>query len=140
MTEITLRSASWETDEASLRAIRTQVFVVEQNVAPELEWEGDDHLFEHIIAYDNGHAVGTGRVDASGRIGRMAVLREARGRGIGEALLQALLERARERGLSSAHLHAQCHAQAFYARSGFVPYGEIFDEAGIDHIAMRCTL
>lgn len=123
-----------------LRAVREAVFVREQQVPLELELDAADPLCAHVVARDaGGDPIGTGRLDAGGRIGRMAVLAGWRGRGVGAALLQALLCIARERGLKEVVLHAQASAITFYARHGFVPVGERFHEAGIEHQSMRLT-
>lgn len=126
---------------AELHRVRAAVFVVEQQVPAELETDALDAQCRHVVARDpRGQAIGTGRLDAQGRIGRMAVLRDWRGAGVGAAMLQALLREARAQGCTAATLHAQVAAQAFYARHGFVACGARFFEAGIEHQAMRRAL
>ena len=126
---------------AELRAVRETVFVHEQQVPPELERDALDPLCWHVIARDGaGRPIGTGRLTPERRIGRMAVLAEWRGRGVGDALLAALLDQARKLGWPIVSLNAQVSAEAFYARQGFVPYGERFREAGIEHQSMRRAL
>lgn len=121
-----------------LRAVREPVFVQEQQVPLELEWDELDPLCVHVIARDTaGRPIGTGRLTPEHKIGRMAVLPEWRGRGVGDALLLALIEQAVQRRWPELHLHAQVSAQGFYAKHGFVPYGERFMEAGIEHQSMR---
>ncbi|NZA25942.1 GNAT family N-acetyltransferase [Luteimonas sp. SJ-92] len=123
---------------ADLRAVREAVFVREQRVPRELELDAADAACAHVLARDaGGRPIGTGRMRPDGRIGRMAVLPEWRGRGVGTALLQALLRVARERGQREVALDAQVGAIDFYLRHGFVPHGERFREAGIEHQAMR---
>ncbi|MCE7031255.1 GNAT family N-acetyltransferase [Lysobacter sp. GX 14042] len=123
---------------AQLQAVRHPVFVDEQQVPAELEWDELDPLSQHVLALDaEGRPVGTGRLTPKRTIGRMAVLREWRGRGVGEALLGALVERARQSGWPDVTLAAQTHATGFYARAGFLPEGGHFDDAGIDHLLMR---
>jgi predicted GNAT family N-acyltransferase len=143
-TEIRLRTADWGSDEGLLHRIRQQVFVHEQGVDPDLEWDGKDALCVHVIAYAGEDikrdAVGTGRLMPDGKIGRMAVLREFRGRGIGGRILLALMDEARARGLQTTYLHAQTHALEFYERFGFIAVGEEFQEAGIPHRKMSCNL
>ena len=120
------------------RPVRHTVFVVEQGVPPELEWDGLDHLCVHALAIDpHGRVLGTGRLLPNGRVGRMAVLGSWRRRGVGTRLLQALLREQRARGWPAAHLHAQLAAADFYVRQGFQCAGEPFDEAGIPHVLMR---
>jgi predicted GNAT family N-acyltransferase len=136
-----VRSAEWVADAATLRAIRAEVFVEEQGVAPELEWDDEDEHAWHVLAMNpDGTMVGTGRLLRDGHIGRMAVLRPWRGVGVGAALLAELLRVAQALGLNDLVLHAQTHAIGFYARYGFEPEGETFIEAGIPHRTMRRRL
>ena len=122
-------------------AVRVEVFVREQGVPPELERDEEDRAATHVLARDpSGTAIGTGRITASGRIGRMAVRRGWRGRGVGDAMLRALLDHARASGLAEVRLHAQAPAIGFYAARGFVPSGGRFQEAGIEHQAMWMPL
>lgn len=124
-----------------LRQVRETVFVQEQQVPIEEEWDALDPLCHHVIARDDaGHPIGTGRLTPERKIGRMAVLRDWRGRGVGDALLLALIQAARQQQWPEVSLHAQVSAEAFYARHGFVPYGERFREAGIEHQSMRRRL
>jgi len=126
---------------ASLRSVREAVFVQEQQVPAEIELDAHDPLCQHVLALDaEDRPIGTGRLTPDGRIGRMAVLAGWRGRGVGEALLDALIERARQLGWRELSLHAQASAIGFYARRGFLPFGERFVEAGIDHQSMRLLL
>ncbi|MGY0559374.1 GNAT family N-acetyltransferase [Luteimonas sp. A277] len=125
----------------ALRAVRDVVFIHEQQVPPELEHDPADPQHVHALARDaQGQPIGTGRISPSGRIGRMAVLAEWRGHGVGNALLRALLVHARARAMPEASLHAQASAIDFYARHGFIACGERFQEAGIEHQAMRRML
>ena len=124
-----------------LRAVRDQVFVIEQNVPEELEHDARDPLCTHVIArLQDGTPIGTGRLTTDRHIGRMAVLAAWRGRGVGDALLLALVEQVRLRGWHDVHLNAQVSALGFYERHGFHAEGERFMEAGIEHQAMRRTL
>jgi predicted GNAT family N-acyltransferase len=139
MTEgVEVRLADWETEEALVRGIRTRVFVREQDVPPEIEWDGRDADAVQLLALDHrGDAIGTARLLPDGQIGRMAVLPERRGFGIGRALLDAAVAAARERGDYAVWLNAQTHAEPFYAAAGFRPVGATFDEAGIPHQRME---
>ena len=124
-----------------LRAVRETVFVQEQQVPIEEEWDALDPLCRHVIARDqNRLPIGTGRLTPERRIGRMAVLTEWRGQGVGEAMLAALIEQARNLGWPTVSLNAQVSAEDFYARHGFIPHGERFYEAGIEHQSMRRAL
>lgn len=135
---VRVKLGDWPTQKEEARAIRYDVFVVEQNVPVELEWDDMDAACVHAVAYDaQGQAVGTGRLLPDGHIGRMAVRNEARGSGVGAAILQALMKQAKERGDAAVMLNAQTHAAPFYRRFGFVQEGEEFMEAGIPHIQMR---
>lgn len=133
-----VRAADPIVDSDALRAVRTAVFVQEQGVAPEIEHDALDPACFHVLAEDaGGRAIGTGRLTPEHRIGRMAVLRGWRGRGVGAALLHGLLREAQARGWNEIVLHAQVDAIPFYRRHGFVASGERFEEAGIAHQAMR---
>ncbi len=124
-----------------LLRVRETVFVREQHVPLDLERDALDPLCRHVLARDDaGQPIGTGRLTPEHRVGRMAVLREWRGRGVGDALLAALLDQARQQRWPELTLNAQVDAERFYARHGFVPYGPRFREAGIEHQAMRRRL
>jgi predicted GNAT family N-acyltransferase len=136
-----IRLAEWTRDESRLKAIRHQVFVVEQQVPEDLEWDGIDAGCRHALAEDpNGNAIGCGRLLPDGHIGRMAVDVNWRGQGVGTALLERLIELARELGYPRLMLNAQVQAMAFYARHGFTPCGPAFEEAGIAHRSMARSL
>ncbi len=125
----------------ALRAVREPVFVQEQQVPLALEWDELDPLCVHVLARDAaGAPIGTGRLTPERTIGRMAVLREWRGHGVGDALLQALIDEAAKRRWPEVSLHAQVSAIGFYARHGFVPYDVRYMEAGIEHQNMRRRL
>jgi len=127
--------------ESDLRLVRDRVFIHEQQVPADLERDALDPQCMHVLARDaDGQAIGTGRLTPDHRIGRMAVLRAWRGRGVGNAMLLALMQQARERGWREVSLHAQASAIEFYLRHGFVPEGERFFEAGIEHQSMRRML
>jgi predicted GNAT family N-acyltransferase len=133
--------ADYAADFKDLRAVREPVFVQEQQVPIEEEWDELDPECEHVIARDADHRpIGTGRLTPRHKIGRMAVLREWRGKGVGEALLLALLARARALGLREVSLNAQVGALGFYEKFGFAGFGDRFHEAGIEHQAMRLEL
>jgi predicted GNAT family N-acyltransferase len=127
----------WTTTGSAIRAIRETVFIHEQGVPVELEWDGLDSACAHVLAWNNrGEAIGTARMQQNGTIGRMAVLKDWRGRGVGRALLRTLLDLAARRGLSRVTLSAQTHALGFYERAGFDVVGEPFIDAGIPHRKM----
>lgn len=123
--------------------IRRHVFIEEQNVPEELERDAYDATAAHFLAHLNGKAVGTARVvikGAEAKIGRVAVLKDARGTRQGQALIAACVDWARAQGCVRAILGAQIDALGFYEKLGFTAYGEIFDDAGIDHQMMERTL
>jgi predicted GNAT family N-acyltransferase len=126
--------ADWQRDREALRRVRDTVFVREQNVPPDLEWDGLDAACDHVLALDTeGRAIGTGRLTPEHAIGRMAVLLTWRGRGVGAAMLNALIARAQAHRWRHVQLHAQVPAIGFYQRFGFQCHGEEFIEAGIRH-------
>ena len=128
----------WTSMRAHAEPVRFAVFVEEQQVPAEIELDEFDPLSMHALAFDaQGRVLGTGRLLPDGHIGRMAVLPQARGAGVGSALLQVLMQAARARGEREVLLSAQTHAIAFYARFGFVAEGEEYDDAGIPHRMMR---
>ncbi len=139
--KFTVRAASWRDDLAALQSLRRQVFIVEQQVPEELEWDADDAVSIHALALDAaGLPIGTGRLLPDGHIGRMAVSAAWRRRGVGLAILHWLIDCARRRGDAAVHLHAQMHALGFYASAGFIAHGAEFMEAGIPHRAMTLRL
>jgi predicted GNAT family N-acyltransferase len=119
------------------RPVREAVFIVEQNVPRELEWDQWDERSIHALALDaNGSVLGTARLLPDGHLGRMAVLAEHRAKGIGTALARALIEQAASQGIVEIVLSAQTHAVGFYRRLGFIERGPCFEEAGIPHVEM----
>ena len=139
--EFTIEIANYDADFAQLRAVRDPVFVLEQQVPSEIELDELDPRCRHVLARDEqGRAIGTGRLTPQAKIGRMAVLSEWRGRGVGEAMLQTLVDLARSQGFAIVELHAQVDAIGFYERYAFECVGPEFVEAGIRHRTMRRTL
>ena len=140
---MTIEITTWDIAKDLVKPIRYEVFVKAQSIPEEEEWDSLDSLAWHAVLKINGIAVGTGRLIINGqkaRIGRMAVDAQHRGRGFGKAILSQLIETGKEKGVEEFILHAQLHATAFYAQSGFEPYGTIFDEVVIDHMAMRLAV
>ena len=121
-------------------AVRHQVFVGEQAVPPELERDEFDDLAIHLVALRGDDVIGTLRIVVSGssaKLGRMAVLAAARKGGVGARLMERAVEIARTMDVKEITLHAQLTAKEFYARLGFCEKGDVFEEAGIAHVAMR---
>jgi len=136
-----IRTVTWEQAETDIRAVRETVFIQEQRVPEDLEWDGLDPECEHVLAYDDrGNVIGTARLTEDGRIGRMAVLEPWRGRGVGDLLLQAVLDLARRQGFPRVTLAAQTYAIGFYERHGFTAVGGVFPDAGIPHREMILEL
>ncbi|THA35779.1 GNAT family N-acetyltransferase [Streptomyces sp. A1277] len=145
------RTVTDEQDRAACFQLRKDVFVGEQNVPEEIEYDAYDADAVHVIAVAaDGTALGTGRLlhgpaaashtgpdPVVGSLGRLAVSKEARGLGVGAALVRAIEDAARDAGLTAVDLHAQTHALRFYERLGYVAYGPEFMDAGIAHRAMR---
>jgi predicted GNAT family N-acyltransferase len=137
MREVSVRILAWPDAEADAMRVRDAVFVLEQGVPREIERDEWDQRSDHALALDReGRVVGTGRLLPDGHIGRMAVLPEWRGHGIGGRILASLVARAHERGMQRVVLNAQTHAVPFYARHGFAASGDEFVEAGIPHVTM----
>jgi predicted GNAT family N-acyltransferase len=135
---VRIELGDWSSMRARAEPVRYAVFVEEQKVPAEIELDDLDPLSLHALALDDeGRVLGTGRLLPDGHIGRMAVLRQARGSGVGSALLQALMQAARARGDREVLLSAQTHAMPFYERFGFVAEGGQYDDAGIAHRMMR---
>lgn len=136
--KVIIRIAKWPHDLVPLRDVRTTVFIEEQNVSEDEEWDGMDDQCQHVLAeLEDGTPVGCGRLLPDGKIGRMAVLKEYRGRDIGGRILQQLTALATERGHTEVKLASQVHAIPFYERHGFTAYGEEFPDAGIAHRWMK---
>lgn len=129
-------------DESSklVGAIRQEVFIREQGIDPELEFDGLDDRAIHALVYADGVPVATGRILDDGHIGRIAVLREYRGQGLGEKVVLSLINKAEEKGCSRVYLGSQTQATNFYLKLGFSPYGSEFMEAGIPHMWMERLL
>jgi predicted GNAT family N-acyltransferase len=149
--DVRVAKVDGEKDLACALAIREVVFIEEQHVPVGLERDDQDASAYHVLAFQAGHAVGTGRLvrlpsppaGESGswaQIGRMAVLAANRGRGVGGALLDALEAEASRQGVRGIVLHAQLHAREFYVRRGYRDASPIFDEAGMPHVEMRKVL
>ena len=126
----------WEEARPFAYPIRLAVFVHEQKVPEELELDDDDPTAWHAVVFQDGQAIATGRLLRNGKIGRLAILREYRGLGLGSELLKTLVSYGRQEGIKQFFLHAQTSAIGFYERLGFKAIAPVFNEAGIDHIKM----
>ncbi|MDE0925953.1 MAG: GNAT family N-acetyltransferase [Methylophilaceae bacterium] len=137
MQEFYIKQVTWATHEAQLRLIREQVFIFEQQVPVALEWDTHDRDAWHLLAFNQlGAAVGCARILSNGSIGRMAVLQEKRGTGIGKALLNTAMKLSKQQQLKEATLSAQTHATSFYEEAGFVIVSDVYLDANIPHVDM----
>ena len=137
---ITSTICDYEFHTEDICSIRYEVFVGEQNVPEELEIDGLDDEAKHVLAFVDGVPIGTGRILIDGHIGRVAILKKHRGLGIGKLIMKELIKFAQDMNLEKVWLSSQWHAHSFYVDLGFVCVGEIYKEAGIDHIKMCRTL
>jgi len=149
---VTLSEVKTEADLLQALAIREVVFIEEQHVPEGIERDAEDARAYHVLAFQAGHAIGTGRLvmmpepppDEGGgswaQIGRMAVLQAHRKAHVGSMILTKLEDEARRRKVSGILLHAQLYALEFYKRHRYEPVGAVFDEAGIQHLEMRKKL
>jgi predicted GNAT family N-acyltransferase len=137
-----VRDADFTADFAGIRHVRSTVFIDEQQVPRELEFDDRDDHCRHVLAFDGDAPVGTGRLDLDygGKVGRVAVIAPHRGSGVGRAIMQRLHDIAREHQQPHLWCHAQLTAVPFYEGLGYRRVGPTFVEAGIDHVRMECEL
>jgi predicted GNAT family N-acyltransferase len=134
---VELRPATWADDREALQSVRRRVFIEEQGIPESEEWDDIDPVARHVLAFaKNRDAIGTGRLEPTGKIGRVAVLPQFRGAGVGRRIMIHLVNHATESGFTKVYLHAQAAAEGFYARLGFRAEGPVFDECGIPHLRM----
>jgi len=138
--ECEIHIVDWHDEQDALQAIRRSVFIDEQHVPKELEWDGRDRECTQFLARVNSIPAATARLTADGQIGRMAVLKHYRGKGIGSRLLTTVIEHARREGFKQVFLHAQVNVIPFYEQHGFTAEGELFMDAGIQHRTMKKDL
>lgn len=139
-TELKVEQIKWQDEKSHLRHIRTTVFVEEQNVPEELEWDEHDDSCVHVLASFGSEVVATGRLLETGQIGRMAVLKNYRKKGVGSKMLEKILSIANSMKFKSVFLNSQLDAIGFYNRFGFKEEGGVFDDAGIPHKRMTKQL
>ena len=131
-----IKQVQWHEASESLKYIRTEVFIKEQHVPVELEWDDNDQSCMHLLAEYDGKAVGTARLLNTGQIGRMAILKPYRAQGIGHALMEKLITMAKTMNLTTVFLNAQIDATKFYIKFGFIEHGDLFNDANIVHKRM----
>ncbi len=140
-TEFYIKEVTWSTHEPALKLIREQVFITEQQVPEALEWDEHDIDATHWLALDDEQqAVGCARLLDNGTIGRMAVVKTWRGKGVGSALLNAIVTRCQQSGLRVIKLSAQVHAIPFYEQAGFVVTSDPYLDANIPHVDMQLNI
>ena len=134
-----VRDADFAADFTSIHHVRSTVFIDEQRVPRELEFDDRDGVCRHVLAFDGDAAVGTGRLDLDygGKVGRVAIVATHRRSGVGRAIMERLHEIAREQRQPRLWCHAQLTAVPFYEQLGYVRSGPVFVEAGIDHVRME---
>lgn len=137
MSKIIIKTVNFTDHFSEIEEIRTAVFIKEQNVPLELEWDEFDNKSTHIIAYYNNKPVGTARLLNDRHIGRMAVLKAYRNRNIGKNMLKYILEIARKKASNTIKLSAQEHAVEFYKKYGFSVTSDVYMDAGIPHYNMK---
>lgn len=137
-----VRDADFNADFASIRHVRSTVFIDEQRVPRQLEFDDRDGVCRHVLAFDGDTPIGTGRLDLDygGKVGRVAVVATHRKSGVGRAIMSRLHEIAREAGQPRLWCHAQLTAASFYEGLGYRRIGPTFEEAGIEHVRMECEL
>jgi predicted GNAT family N-acyltransferase len=140
MSQITFKIANYTEYSAAIQGVRRSVFHIEQGVDPSLDLDGKDETADHILAYVENQAVGTVRVryldHQTAKIERLAVLSEFRGQGIGKRLMEEALNIAANKQINTVVIHAQDYVKSLYLKLGFLPEGELFEEAGISHVKM----
>ncbi|OTG90547.1 GNAT family N-acetyltransferase [Acinetobacter sp. ANC 3813] len=137
MPQFQIHSGRWAQLEQDAKRVREQVFIQEQQIAPEDEWDAEDSVSQHFMVYDHEQPIATARLLNSNSIGRVAVLKAYRGKGIGKLLMEAVILQARAEGRKFVKLSSQVHAVQFYSGLGFSAQGEEYLDCGIPHIDMQ---
>lgn len=140
MSSFKIVAGDWESLSAEIKSVREQVFIIEQHIAPEDEWDAEDAISLHFAVYEQQQVIATARLLANHSIGRVAVLKAYRGRGVGKQLMLKIIEQAKLQDRSYVKLSAQVHAISFYAGLGFKLEGEQYLDCGITHVDMRLYL
>ena len=135
--DIEIQIVDWHDRQEALKAIRKSVFIDEQHIPKDLEWDGRDTECTQFLLTADTAPVATARLTPEGQIGRMAVLKDFRGKGFGSRLLAAVIEQAKHAGHKQVFLHAQVSVIDFYKAHGFTAYGDVFIDAGIEHRSMK---
>lgn len=139
MPSLKITHGTWEELQQAAKMIREQVFIQEQNIAAEDEWDEQDEIAVHFVVYEQDQAIATARLLQNHSIGRVAVLKSHRGLGVGKVLMQAVIAHAQQQQHPFLVLSSQVHAQAFYQTLGFMQEGGEYLDCGIQHIHMRLS-
>ncbi|MCT8090373.1 GNAT family N-acetyltransferase [Acinetobacter kookii] len=140
MTELKIRSGSWDELQNDAKLIREQVFIQEQHIPVEEEWDAQDAVALHFVVYDQAQPIATARLLQNHSLGRVAVLKAYRGQGIGKLLMLEMIQQAKHEQRKFLKLSSQVHAMQFYAGLGFMVQGEQYLDCGIPHIDMYLKL
>ncbi len=140
LSRVTIQQVTWQVAEIELRAVRAPVFIEEQFVTPEFEWDDIDASAVHLLATYENQPIACLRIIHYQKIGRMAVIKQWRGIGLGAALLQKAISICKEHGSKSIYLSAQTHAINFYQKAGFTQISEEYCDVDIPHVDMRLDL
>ena len=137
MSQFSIRTGRWDELQNDAKLIREQVFIQEQQIAVEDEWDAEDAVSLHFVVYDQDQPIATARLLKNNSVGRVAVLKSHRGVGIGKLLMQQIIQQAKHQQREFLKLSSQVHAIQFYAGLGFKVEGEQYLDCGIPHIEMR---
>jgi predicted GNAT family N-acyltransferase len=140
MKDIVTKQVTWQAAEGSLKFVRTLVFIDEQLVTPEFEWDDIDQNAVHVLAMVNNAPIACLRIIDYKKIGRMAVLKEWRRKGVGMAILRKAIDICKQHGSAQLYLSAQTHAIGFYKQAGFIVTSDIYQDLHIPHVDMQLTL
>lgn len=135
-----VQSGYWDKLEQDAKFIRKQVFIIEQNIPEEEEWDDQDMISDHFVVYDQDQPIATVRLLQNNSVGRVAVLKAYRGQGIGRMIMLEIIRQAHQQDRKFLQLSSQVHAISFYEKLGFSIQGDAYDECGIPHIKMQLVI
>lgn len=135
-----VQSGHWDKLEQDAKLIRKQVFIIEQNIPEEEEWDDQDMISDHFVVYDQDQPIATARLLQNNSVGRVAVLKTYRGQGIGRMIMLEIIQLAHQQDRTFLQLSSQVHAISFYEKLGFSIQGDAYDECGIPHIKMQLVI
>ena len=135
-----VQSGHWDKLEQDAKFIRKQVFIIEQNIPEEEEWDDQDMISDHFVVYDQDQPIATARLLQNNSVGRVAVLKTYRGQGIGRMIMLEIIRQAHQQDRKFLQLSSQVHAILFYEKLGFSIQGDAYDECGIPHIKMQLVI